>query len=277
MAVGGRAPACARYYRFRFNPGFFAHLFKAVCRQHHRGLVPLLRLVVSEDAIVLDVGAHAGQFAKLFARLAPRGFVYAVEPGSYARLILRLALRLNRLRNVAILPLALADRSGVATLTVPVKHSGSYGFGLSHLGTDDGGRDAEIEAVGIATLDDLAAALGLDRLDLVKADIEGFELRLVAGARATLARLRPALLLELDDAHLARAGDTLATAWETLIELGYRPFAAEAAGAALTAPSGGDVLWLPAERYAGAFAISATARSTAASAASASAASGPPA
>lgn len=244
--AGGGAPTRARYFRFRLNPGFFAHLFKAVCKQHHRALAPLLRTVIPADGVVFDVGAHAGQFAKLFARLAPRGFVYAFEPGSYARLILRIALRLNGLGNVAVLPLALGDHSGVALLTVPVKRSGSYGFGLSHLGHDDGRRTAETEAVGVATLDEVAAVLGLDRLDLVKADIEGFELRLVKGARATLTRLKPALLLELDDTHLARAGDTLAAAWEELLGLGYRPFAATPARVPLAAPQSGDVLWLPA-------------------------------
>jgi FkbM family methyltransferase len=238
------AGAAGRYFRFRLNPGFLAHLFKAVCKQHHRALAPLLRTLVPADGVVFDVGAHAGQFAKLFARLAPRGFVYAFEPGTYARTILRCAVRLNGLRNVAVLPFALGDRGGVALLTVPVKRSGSYGFGLSHLGSTET-RPAEVEAVAVATLDDAAAALGITRLDLVKADIEGFELRLVLGARATLARFRPALLLELDDTHLARAGDTLAAAWETLTALGYRPVTATPERTPLTAPTGGDVLWLP--------------------------------
>jgi FkbM family methyltransferase len=244
--AGGGGPARARYFRFRFNPGFFAHLFKGVCKQHHRALAPLLRTIIPEDGIVFDVGAHAGQFAKLFARLAPRGFVYACEPGSYARAILRIALRLNRLANVAVLPLALGDKSGVGLLTMPVKRSGSFGFGLSHLGTEGAGRATVIEVVPVATLDEVAALLALDRLDFVKADIEGFELRLIKGARATLTRFKPALLLELDDTHLARAGDTLAAAWDELLALGYSPFTPSTARTPLDAPRGGDVLWLPA-------------------------------
>ena len=116
-----------------------------------------MRTVIPEDGVVFDVGAHAGQFAKLFARLAPRGFIYAFEPGSYARFILRIALRLNGIGNVAVLPLALGDRSGVALLTVPVKRSGSYGFGLSHLGHDDGRRTAETEAVTTKAQEEVAA------------------------------------------------------------------------------------------------------------------------
>jgi FkbM family methyltransferase len=232
-----------RPFRFRLNPGFFAHLFKAVFKQHHRALVPLLRQVIPRDGVVFDVGAHAGQFTKLFARLAPAGRIYALEPGSYARMILRAALRARRLGNVTILPLALGATSGVAVLTVPVKASGSYGFGLAHLG-DGEETAAEQEIVGLATLDDLAAALQLDRLDFIKADIEGYELRLIRGARATLQRFKPALLIELDPARLARAGDSLEMLWSELLALGYRPCEPSAAQTPLAAPRGGDVLWL---------------------------------
>ena len=237
---GGRTP-----FRFRLNPGFFAHLFKAVFKQHHRALMPMLRRVIPHDGVVFDVGAHAGQFTKLFANLAPAGRVYAFEPGSYARLILRAAARANGLGNVQIVPLALGERSGVAVLTVPVKRSGSYGFGLAHLGDGSGAGAAETELVGLATLDEVVAALHLDRLDFIKADIEGYELRLVEGARKTLALLKPALLIELDASRLARAGDSIALLWNELLALGYRPCEPTAAQTPLAEPRGGDVLWLP--------------------------------
>jgi FkbM family methyltransferase len=231
------------YFRFRIGPGFFAHLFKAVFQQHHRELIAALRPLIPEDAIVFDVGAHAGQFAKLFAALAPRGMVFAFEPGSYARFILRAAIRLNRTRNVRIMPFALGDRGGIATLTVPVKRSGSYGFGLSHLGRSDG-RPAEFELVPVARLDEVADGLRLARLDFIKADIEGFEHRLIEGARASLARFRPALMLEMDDARLSRAGDRLDTLWQALLDLGYRPHRLAPGHPPCAAPEPGDILWL---------------------------------
>ncbi|MGH7091247.1 MAG: FkbM family methyltransferase [Stellaceae bacterium] len=233
------------YYRLRLNPGFVAHLFKAMAQQHHRALAPLLKPFIPDDAVVIDVGAHAGQFTKLFARLAPKGRVYAVEPQSYARAILRIALRINRLRNAAVVALALDARPGVALLHLPVKRSGSYGFGLAHLkAAGETGTGVE-EAVGVATLDALVAALGLERLDFIKADIEGHELGLIEGARQTFARFHPALLLEHDRSRLARAGANLDVLWQTLIGLGYHPYAANAPRTPLAAPADGDVLWLP--------------------------------
>jgi len=66
--------------------------------------------------------------------------------------------------------------------------------------------------------------LDLDRLDFIKADIEGWELRLLHGAESTLDRFRPRLLLELSGAALARAGDRLVDAFAFLAARGYRAF-----------------------------------------------------
>lgn len=238
------------YFRNRITPTYFAHLFKGVAKNYFTELIPVLRPLVPEDAVVFDVGAHAGRFTKLFARLAPRGTVYAVEPGTYARGILRIAMRLNRMRNVVILPFGLADAPGITTLTVPVKKSGSYGYGLSHMGKHPDGTTAEIELVPVATLDAAVAALKLERLDFLKADIEGFEYRMAMGGRATLARFRPALLLEMNFGYMARAGDRLETLWQMLVDMGYRPYAPTVAQARYDAPHQGDVLWIPAEKSA---------------------------
>ncbi|MGH6984404.1 MAG: FkbM family methyltransferase [Stellaceae bacterium] len=232
-------------YRGRITAGLFAHLFKAIFKQHHRELRPLLASLISDDAVVFDVGAHAGQYTKLFARLARRGRVYAIEPQSYARRILRAAIRLNRVHNVEILPLALGAAPGNATLTIPVKASGSYGFGLAHLGRDTREGSAETETVEVTTLDVLAMKLGLTRLDFIKADIEGWEQALIEGGRATLARFKPALLLELNDEYMRRAGGSVVAVWRILTDLGYRATGGEPGGTALDRPRDGDILFLP--------------------------------
>jgi FkbM family methyltransferase len=238
------ANAAHPYFKFRIYPSFFAHLFKAVTQQHHQEMKGFFKSLIPQDGVVFDVGAHAGQFAKLFARLAPRGTVYAMEPGSYARAILRTAVACNFLSNIAVMPLALGTEPGIATLTIPVK-KGGYGFGLSHLGTSDASRKSEAEIIPVTTLDALVASLNLTRLDFIKADIEGFELRFIEGARHTITRFRPALFLELDDRFLPRAGDSLQAAWQTLTQLGYRAYEPTETRVPLMQAHNGDVLWLP--------------------------------
>src|SRR5205807_8264050 len=139
---------------------------------------------------------------------------YAFEPGSYARSILRTVVWLHRLSNVAVVPIALGSEVRLHTLTIPLKSSGSFGFGLSHLGKpSERWRAVAQEIVALTTVDRVVKTLDLDRLDFIKADIEGWELRLLQGAENTLARFRPRLLLELSGPALARAGDRLEDAF----------------------------------------------------------------
>lgn len=241
--TGAAAPD--RPYRLRLSGSFLAHLFKAVFKQHHREDLPILRRLIPRDGVVIDVGAHAGQYTKLFAKLADRGFVYAVEPGSYARLILRIAILANRLRNVAILPAALGERAGMTTLRMPVKHSGAYGFGLSHLGETNRPEPMVSELVPLVTLDDVVAAAQLPRLDFIKADIEGWEIPMIRGGSASLRRFKPVLFLEMTEQTFARAGETLASAWRALEELEYRAHVARGdALVAIEAPQEGDIYWV---------------------------------
>jgi len=240
----------APYFRWRVSPTYLAHLFKAVFKQHHKPLIPLFRRFIPEGGVVLDVGAHAGQYAKIFSRLVPRGQVYAFEPGSYARSILRVALALNRCRNVPVLPIGLGAREGTEVLTLPVKRPGSYGFGLAHFGPETRFETVEREAVAISTIDRMVELLELTRLDFIKADIEGWELQLVRGGARAIRRFRPVMLLELNAEALARAGDTLAGAFTEIAEFGYRPTVADGMGGLtpVTEPRNGDIWWLPAER-----------------------------
>jgi FkbM family methyltransferase len=234
-------------YRWRLSPTYLAHLYKAVTRQHHKELLPVLGRLLPRDAVIFDVGAHAGQFAKLFARLAPEGRIWSFEPGSYARSILRVSLWLNGVANVSVVPMGLGQAAGIGSLSLPVKRPGSFGFGLAHLGAaETRWSRVAVEPIALGTIDDFAAAQGIDRLDFIKADVEGWEAAMLRGGLATVKRLRPCLLLELTDGHLARAGDSLAGIWAMLHELGYRPFLPEADTlVAIDGAREGDIWWLP--------------------------------
>ena len=237
-------------YRWRLSGSAAAHLFKATTQQHHRALASTIAQFVPREAVVFDVGAHAGQFTKLFARAAAEGRVYAVEPGSYARAILRIVVWLHRLGNVMVLPMALGAASGLGTLSLPVKARGGLGFGLAHLGApEDRWRAVARELVALTTLDALVDALELDRIDFIKADIEGWELRLLSGGAATLRRFRPCLMLELTEEHLARAGDRLEDAFAFLAELRYAPFELVPSGklVPVTTHHDGDFWFIPRE------------------------------
>ena len=197
------------------------HLSTACFQQHHGELAPVFRKHLAEDGVVFDVGAHAGQFAKLFASLVPAGSVYAFEPSAYARSVLRPALAWNRAKNVEIVPAGLSDAEGEAPLSTPIKKSGVLGYGLASLAGAAPGREKSEQTVSLLTLDGFVSQRAIRRLDFIKADIEGWEAHMLRGGIEAIARFRPALYLEISEEALGRAGDVPADLWALLEPHGY--------------------------------------------------------
>ena len=200
---------------------WIAHVAKAMLQNHHTELLPKLRHYIPEDGVVIDVGAHSGQTAKIFARLAKNGAVYAFEPGSYALSVLRPAVWASRRPNIEVIPLGLSDEPGTLTLRMPVKKHGGYGFGLSHLSEPNDERPVIEERISLTTLDTFVAERNLHRLDFIKVDIEGWEAAFLKGAHQTLARFKPVLMMELVENCLQRAGATPSDIFDRLGTLGY--------------------------------------------------------
>lgn len=190
---------------FRQRLTWLAHLYKAVAYQYHTNLTKLAPFI-PHDAIVIDVGAHSGQHMKIFARLASGGHVYAFEPGTYARSILTRVVRYRRLGNVTVLPLGMSDKVTTETLHVPIKQSGSLGFGLSHIGEIEDGRATATETIHLTTLDHFVEEQKLTRVDFVKVDIEGWEMHFLKGALKTIDQLRPVMFIEIIEQMLMRVG-----------------------------------------------------------------------
>jgi len=202
---------------------WLAHLFKACVKQHHKENIPLFARYLPSGSVVFDVGAHAGQYSKLFASLVPSGQVYAFEPGSYARSILERSIKFTGKRNVFIKPFGLGSKVDSYKLNVPIKNSGSLGFGLSFVGeTKTSKRRVVSEDIDIQTIDEVAKELNLGRLDFIKADIEGFELEMLKGGKETIQRFQPALYIEVVELHLTRAGGSVSELLDFLYDLNYQ-------------------------------------------------------
>jgi FkbM family methyltransferase len=203
---------------------YLRHLAVACPQQHHKELAPIFRPYVPEGGTVIDAGAHAGQFAKLFSQMVgPTGRVCAFEPSGYTRAILERALSFNRYRNVQVYALGLSDRPGELVLHTPVKRSGVRGYGLASFGGVGAAaaRGEIAETVPVTTLDAFVHSNAL-RVDFIKADIEGWEGHFLRGARGVLRTQRPAIFIELNREMLARAGEDADQLFADLAALGYR-------------------------------------------------------
>ncbi len=217
-----------------------------------RGLRPKLepeaaRLadLVPRGGVALDVGANYGQYTRVLAACVGReGVVHAFEPARTTFRCLRRNVRVLRLRNVRLWNAALAEKPGEAAFHVPVKGPGRYGPALASLVPPQGA--ALVERVEVRSIDALTAAGAWPRVDFVRCDVEGAEGALLRGARATLARWRPPMLIEFHPRLMARMGDDADESAALLRALGYTLMRlAEDGLAPLAGTPEGNVFCLP--------------------------------
>ncbi len=165
------------------------------------------------DGVAVDIGAGFGLYPLSFAaQLGPAGRVLSFEPLPGPHGFLRRVIRWLGAANVTLSQQAVGDHGGGGEMSLPRRH-GLPVHGRAFLaGEADGpGSNAEFHAerpvpVTMATLDARVRAAGLDRVDVIKIDVEGYEPAVLRGAEWTLRTFRPALLLEIEHRHLDRFG-----------------------------------------------------------------------
>ena len=160
----------------------------------------------------VDIGANMGFFSLLAARaVGPEGRVFAFEPFQQNVKLLFLSARLNGFENITILPVAAADREAL--------------FFYDNMGSNGQIRETSADPelvlsstlVASTTLD--SALSRVERLDVIKIDVEGAEYLALTGSRHLLERFRPTIFSELSPRSLESVSKVPATRYlELLVE-----------------------------------------------------------
>ena len=184
---------------------------------HPPAVHPSVLAFLSPGGVAVDVGANLGEWAvPLARRVGPSGRLLAIEPAPRAAAALDKTLVANAFAQAELIRCAVGDHDGTAEFAIPIVSSVRIDTGTARIGPAAAGRQAL--KVALRSLDSLAAEHRLDRVDLIKIDVEGYERRVLDGAQATLARFRPVLVIETG--HEAE-GDRRAI-HDRLGGLGYR-------------------------------------------------------
>ncbi len=140
---------------------------------------------------IVDAGANTGNHTLFFATAMQAGTVIPIEPLPRAIAAIRSVVEENGLRNVDLSKLGFAI--GAAPGRMRAIPSITAGLGATHFVEDLEG------AVSRVPLDDLVKG----PVDLVKIDVEGMEMEVLAGAAALVAVQHPSLYVEVLDAKIA--------------------------------------------------------------------------
>ena len=219
-----------KIYQIKFSFTLLAHILKAVFYKYHKDKGHIIKKILKDPEVIIDVGAHAGQVSKMISGLYKNKVkIIAIEPGLYARIILRLSIFFNRLTNILVVPFAVSDKNEFSFLNIPEKRKNSLGFGLSHISKNhqdfnERGFNTHYDYVAVTTIDQIIKDLEIKTVDFIKMDIEGFEYRALLGAAVAIKEFKPIIYIELQESHLNRNNDTVKDIYSFLRNLNYKSY-----------------------------------------------------
>ena len=204
-------------HRIQINPDY-VDLLRG--RGYEKGTTKLFIQLVKEGMTVVDIGANIGYYTLLAARrVGPHGRVYAFEPGPQDFKLLTGNLRLNGYENVITVQKAVSNKTGTAPLFLSPRGSTAHSLLSS--------RDYRKETIVIETviLDEFLQRDGNPAIQVIKMDIEGWEMEALDGMHRTIMRNSPLkMIIEFIPWLLASRGMRPLALTGKLMELGFTIF-----------------------------------------------------
>lgn len=185
----------------RFDPNQTPALTQAGVSRDHQDIETLAVYLKNAGygAVFVDVGANVGAYAFGLRRFCAE--VHAFEPQRIIYNMICGSIALNGWQNVYCYNVALGRADNGGDIEVPqFDYNKTLSFGSIEFGEEQKERLAQqrqhnvsrLEYVPLRTLDSYNFA----RIDVMKIDVEGMELDVLAGAAKTIERCRPVILIE---------------------------------------------------------------------------------
>lgn len=189
-----------------------------------RTTINVIKKTLKKDDVVIEVGANIGAHTLLIAKLiGPNGFVYAFEPTEFALRKLRKNLSLNEgFKNIWVIDSLVSDNSNKLS---EVRVNSDWAL--------DGVQAPEsLVNKKITTIDEFVFQNNISRLDFLKVDVDGFDYKVLHGAKKSIDKFKPVIFCELCEYTLKENGDSIDKIFSYLLGMGYECFD-EAYGAPL--------------------------------------------
>jgi FkbM family methyltransferase len=168
---------------------------RGVGEEFEPNTVDIFSQLCRRDSRVLDVGSNIGMTALALSQICPDGKIVAIEPLPRTFQYLTRNVAKSGASNVKTYNFALGSAEGSVLMQGhPSNFACSFVADSYSIPTSD----HFSQQVPVKRLDDVFPQLSLDRLDLLKIDVEGFELEVLAGAAETLNIYKPIIFMEMN-------------------------------------------------------------------------------
>lgn len=187
---------------------------------HSLNAIKFLDAFLRPEMTLADIGANIGEVTLCAAKRAATGKVLSFEPSPAIFAQLSRNVALNRFSHVELFNIGLYDREDI--LPFYVEEENLFGMANEGLGTVFGvTKDKQESVVRLRRLDDIAREVGLQRLDVLKVDVEGAEWMVLRGAEQCIRRFRPVIVAESSAGNFEKAGYAPKDLYNYLESLGY--------------------------------------------------------
>lgn len=172
-----------------------------------------LHQVLKSDSVFVDIGTNKGIYLYQAEKVIKSGKIYGFEPNkSLVNYIKPLFPKID------LLTYAVSSSTGKAVLNIPKKGNGLQDTRASLEAMGDEVEKIEIQTI---TLDDWANQKKIEKLDLVKIDVEGHEFDTIKGCKTILEKIKPVFIIEIELRH---AHYPVKDIFDFIIGFGYAVF-----------------------------------------------------
>jgi FkbM family methyltransferase len=238
MMTGGVLPLLEMLTDFRTMPNDpFWLRWELLMRRYEPGTAAQLDRLVRPGTVMLDVGAHVGYYARRYARtVGVRGHIFAFEP--HPLTFATSSRNVRRLTNVTPVALALSDVQGTAQLHdfLLTSASSSLRYDRTTAALQESQRTSSDVAprigrsfiprtypVRTTTADAYLDEQRVERVDVIKLDVEGAEILVLRGMERSIARSPGrVLVMEYNPRALRAFGHEPEEALAEVLDLGFR-------------------------------------------------------
>lgn len=189
--------------------------------QYSRDVLQLAQRLLEPDDVVFDIGANIGEFATFAAKRLTRGALHAFEPIPRLAEACRANLERNGFDHAHVHEIGFSDEPARVPVYSPGRPGadGAVNNGMGSLFAGEGFGVAGM--IDVVPMDAWCEQQRIERLDLLKMDVEGAELRVLQGGDRTIRSFRPVMIVEANPATCGRAGYDVAGLFARIASLGY--------------------------------------------------------
>jgi FkbM family methyltransferase len=176
--------------------------------------IGLFELIKKGDTLI-DIGVNIGQTAMMFSKLGgEKATIYGFEPDLINYSIAVENLKQNSFKNITYFNIGLGSKNEA----LPLKINSPSNRGGNRIDKNDSSNSS---IVSIETLDAIFKKENITKIDVIKIDVEGYELEVIKGANQTLKKYFPNLFIEVDNYNLQQQGTSAKELINYISDLGY--------------------------------------------------------